>query len=176
MNLELSLRYILQQIDSSSAQCSVAAAAHSANFDKNVHKPQSKSYGRIAANIQFIFTHILWIWILLSVHYNFLVSEGLSGSYIDALNQSSSKLMTLILRGGLWTFLSNLSLCAAAASDGNGQRRRGVHSRSKVFVVFTSPSRPPPSYVVLTVYYHLQRSFFSLLLLAIDEWARKMSP
>ena len=30
---------------------------HSANFDKKVHKPQSKS------NMQLIFTHILWIWI-----------------------------------------------------------------------------------------------------------------
>ena len=52
--------------------------AHSANFDEKVHKPQSKSYGRIGlANMQLIFTHILWIWILFSVHYNFLVSEGL---------------------------------------------------------------------------------------------------
>ena len=32
---------------------------HSANFDKKVHKPQSKSYGRIGANMQLISTHIL---------------------------------------------------------------------------------------------------------------------
>jgi len=51
--------------------------AHSANFDEKVHKPQSKSYGRIGANMQLIFTHILWIWILLSVHHNFWGSEGL---------------------------------------------------------------------------------------------------
>ena len=35
------------------------AGAHSANFDKKVHKPQSKPYGRIGANMQPIFTHIL---------------------------------------------------------------------------------------------------------------------
>ena len=60
--------------------------AHLANFDEKVHKPQSKSYGRICANIQLIFTHILWIWILLSVHHNLLGSEGLQGTHIDALN------------------------------------------------------------------------------------------
>ena len=88
-----------------------AMATHSANFDEKVHKPQSKSYGRIGANMQLIFTHILWIWILLSVHHNFLESEGLQGTYIDALNSFSSKLMTFTLRGGLWTFLANLALC-----------------------------------------------------------------
>ena len=35
------------------------AGAHSANFDEKVHKPQSKSYGSIGANMQLIFTHIL---------------------------------------------------------------------------------------------------------------------
>ena len=34
-------------------------AALLANFDKKVHKPQSKSYGRIGANMQLFFTHIL---------------------------------------------------------------------------------------------------------------------
>ena len=34
------------------------ARPHSANFDEKVHKPQSKSYGRIGANMQFYFTHI----------------------------------------------------------------------------------------------------------------------
>ena len=33
--------------------------AHSANFDEKVHKPQSKSYGRIGASWQLIFTDIL---------------------------------------------------------------------------------------------------------------------
>ena len=36
-----------------------------------------------------------------SVHHDFLGSEGLQGTHIDALNPSSSKLMTLILREGL---------------------------------------------------------------------------
>ena len=92
---------------------SKTGGAHSADFDKKVHKPQSKSYGRIGANMQLIFTHILWIWILLSVHHNFLGSEGLQGTHIDALNPFSSKLMPLTLRGGLWTFLANLALCGA---------------------------------------------------------------
>ena len=86
---------------------------HSANFDEKVHKPQSKYYGRIVANMQLIFTHILWILILLSaVHHNFWWSEGLQGNHIDALHPFSSKLMTLTLRGGLWTFSANLALCA----------------------------------------------------------------
>ena len=33
--------------------------AHLANFNEKVHKPQSKSCGRIGANMQLIFTHIL---------------------------------------------------------------------------------------------------------------------
>ena len=85
---------------------------HSANIDEKVHKPQSKSYSKIGANTQFMFTHILWIWMLLSVHYNFGGSEGLQGTHIDALNPFSSKFMTLTLRGGLWIFLANLALCA----------------------------------------------------------------
>ena len=62
--------------------------------------------------MQLIFTHILWIWILLSVHHNFWGSEAIQGTHIDALNPFSSKLMALTLRGGLWTFLANLALCA----------------------------------------------------------------
>jgi len=34
-------------------------ATHSANFDEKVHKPQSKSYSRIGANMQLIFTHLM---------------------------------------------------------------------------------------------------------------------
>ena len=76
---------------------------HSANFDEKVHKPQSKSYSITGANMQLIFTYILWIWILLSMHHNFLGSEGPQGTHIDALNPFSS----LTLKGGLWTFLEN---------------------------------------------------------------------
>ena len=36
-----------------------------------------------------------------AMHYNFLVSEGLQGTHMDALNPLNSKLMTLIPRGGL---------------------------------------------------------------------------
>ena len=46
---------------------------HSANFNEKVHKPQSKTYHRIDANATY--AHILWIWILLSVHCDFLGSE-----------------------------------------------------------------------------------------------------
>ena len=90
-----------------------AHGAHSVNFDEKVHKHQSKSYSRIGAHMQLIFTHILWIWIPLSLHHNFLGSEELQGTHIDALNPFSSKLMALTLRGGLWTFLANLALCAS---------------------------------------------------------------
>ena len=31
------------------------SATHSANFNEKVHKPQSKSYSRIGANMQLIF-------------------------------------------------------------------------------------------------------------------------
>ena len=46
------------------------------------------------------------------MHYNFLVSEGLQGTYMNALNPLNSKLMTLTPRGGLWTFSAILALCA----------------------------------------------------------------
>ena len=49
----------------------IASATHSANFNEKVHKPQSKSYSRIGANMQLIFIHILWIWIVLSLYYKF---------------------------------------------------------------------------------------------------------
>ena len=74
---------------------------HSANYNEKVHKPQSKSYGRIGANKQLIFKHILQILILLSVHCNFSGSEGLQGTHTNALNPFILKLMTLTLRGGL---------------------------------------------------------------------------
>ena len=45
------------------------------------------------------------------MHHDFLGSEGFQGTHIDASSPFSSKLMTLTLRGGLWTFLANLALC-----------------------------------------------------------------
>ena len=62
--------------------------AHSANFDEKVHKPQSKYYKH--ANMQLIFAHILWMWILLPVHHNFLGSEGLQGTDIEAFTEDRS--------------------------------------------------------------------------------------
>ena len=55
----------------------------------------------------------LCIWKFLSMHDNFLWSKGLQETHINVLNPFSSKCMTLTLRGGLWTFLGNLALCAA---------------------------------------------------------------
>ena len=40
-------------------------------------------------------------YVLLSVHHDFLGSEGLQGTHIDASSPFSSKLMTLTQRGGL---------------------------------------------------------------------------
>ena len=88
-----------------------------ANFDEKVNKPQSKSYGRIG----FIFTHFLWIWIFLLVHHNFSELEKLQGTHIDAVNPFSSKVMTLTLWGGLWTFVANLALCALRPSHRRGR-------------------------------------------------------
>ena len=39
--------------------------AHSANFDKKVHKPQNKSYDRIDTNMQLIFMHTPTLWLTL---------------------------------------------------------------------------------------------------------------
>ena len=61
---------------------------HSANFDEKVDKPQSILIDR-------------GFHILLLMHYNFFGSEGLQGTYMNALNPLNSKLMTSILRGGL---------------------------------------------------------------------------
>ena len=55
----------------------------------------------------------LWIWILLSVHHDFLGSEGVQRTHMDASNPFRSKLMTLTLWGDLWTFSANLALCVA---------------------------------------------------------------
>ena len=40
-------------------------------------------------------------YVLLSVHHDFLGSEGFQGTHMDALNQFSLKLITLTPRGGL---------------------------------------------------------------------------
>ena len=55
-------------------------AAHSTNFNKKVHKPHSKLYGRKGAH--------------------FLGSEGLQETHMDILNPFISKLTTLNPRGG----------------------------------------------------------------------------
>ena len=46
------------------------------------------------------------------MYYNYLVSEGLQGTHMNALNPFNSKLMTLPPKGGLWTFSAILALCA----------------------------------------------------------------
>ena len=71
---------------------------HLANFDEKVHKPQSKSYGRIGANIKLIFINFNTS---ISASSHFFESEELQGTHIDALNPFSSKLMILTLKGGL---------------------------------------------------------------------------
>ena len=40
-------------------------------------------------------------YVLLSVHHDFLGSDGFQGTHMNALNPLISKLMTLILNGGL---------------------------------------------------------------------------
>ena len=40
-------------------------------------------------------------------------SEGLQGTHMEGLNPFNSKLMTLILMGGLWTFSAILALCTS---------------------------------------------------------------
>ena len=89
------------------ANATTRGAAHSANFDEKVHKPQSWCdcdwWG---------FPHLVSIWIILSMHYYFLVSEGLQGTHMNAINPFNSKLMTLTPRGGLWTFSAILALYA----------------------------------------------------------------
>ena len=40
-----------------------------------------------------------------------LLSEGLQGTHMNALNQFNSKLMAMTPRGGLWTFSTILALC-----------------------------------------------------------------
>ena len=46
-------------------------------------------------------------------YHNFLDSEELQGTHKNSLDPFNSKLTTLNKRGGLWTFPSNLALCAA---------------------------------------------------------------
>ena len=43
------------------------------------------------------------------MYYNFLVSEALQGTHMNAIYPFNSKLMTLNPRGGLWTFSAILS-------------------------------------------------------------------
>ena len=162
-------------------------ATHSANFDEKVHKPKSKIYGRVGANIQLIFTHILWIWILLSVNHNFWGSEGLQGTYIDALNPFSSKLMTLAPRGGLWTFLENLALCAprpvnGVAKAGYWDHREAHHQLGKntatPVIRIQNPKTTNPrnkhyksiTYITCHEYSQLESFLFSLLIINAEDF------
>ena len=62
-NAKKSITLIIQLPNeiSISDHCGEAAGTHSANFDEKVHKPQSKSYGGIGANMHLIFTNTIWI-------------------------------------------------------------------------------------------------------------------
>ena len=51
------------------------------------------------------------------MHHNFLGSEGLQATHIDALNPFTSKSMTLTPRVGLWTFSQNLTLCEPCQAE-----------------------------------------------------------
>ena len=73
-------------------------AAHLADFNEKVHKPQSKSYGRISANLQLIFTHIYLLNLNTSQFTCITTFWGLRDSKGPILMHS--KLMTLILIGG----------------------------------------------------------------------------
>ena len=55
-----------------------------ANFDEKVHKPQSRSYGRIGANMQLFFTYLMNINTNMSASH-FWGSEGVQGTHMDAL-------------------------------------------------------------------------------------------
>ena len=83
-----------------------------------------------------------WIWVImipimsfsnsldiLSMHYNFLVSEGFQGTHVDALNPFVSKLMPLTPRVGLWTFSAILALCVAWRHQGAAAIRLHIIQR-----------------------------------------------
>ena len=125
-------------------------AAHTANFDEKVHKPQSKPYSIIGANMQLIFTHILWIWILLSVHHNFLGSKGLQGTHIDASNPFSSKLMTLI--DPSWRFVNLFREFSPWCASGAWHTQKFWTSplAPAVFEVLNTNWRPQSSFYVIS--------------------------
>ena len=79
------------------------------NFSRH-QKSQPSLCSDLTEMLELVQNYNLWIWTL---HHNFLGSEGFVGTHMDALNHFSSKLMTLILKGGLWNFCANLALCAA---------------------------------------------------------------
>ena len=72
-----------------------------ANFNEKVHKPQSRSYGRIGANMQLFYTYLKNLNTSISASRLILGSEGLQGTHMDALNRFSSKSMSLIPKEGL---------------------------------------------------------------------------
>ena len=74
---------------------------HLANFDEKVHKPQSRSNGRIGPNMQLFLAYLMNLNTYISASGLILGSEELQETHMDALNTFSSKLMTLTLREGL---------------------------------------------------------------------------
>ena len=51
--------------------------------------------------------HISWIWILLSIHYSFLVSKGIHWTHINALKQFYSKIDYIDLKGRFVNLFGN---------------------------------------------------------------------
>ena len=56
-----------------------------------------------------LFTHIWWIWIHRSMHCDFLGSDGLQETHMDAFKPFNSKLVTLTRRGGFFTKITALA-------------------------------------------------------------------
>ena len=54
-----------------------------ANFDEKVHKPQSRSYCRIGANMQLFYTYLMILNTSISALRLMLGSEGLQGTLIE---------------------------------------------------------------------------------------------
>ena len=61
----------------------------------------------------FLYTYLMNLNTSISASWLFKVWGTPGNPYMDALNPFTSKLMTLTLRGGLWTFSANLALCVA---------------------------------------------------------------
>ena len=53
--------------------------------------------------------HILWIWIIPPMYYDFLGPRGLQGTHMDTLKTKNSKSITFTVRGGFFTFWTILA-------------------------------------------------------------------